>query len=436
MDYTGSFMAALGGGRAPMAPAMAMAAGMGRGGDTMLGHLTPGEVVIPRGRMTPKLMAAFLEAMDGADPGEFVVGGAGNKRNPMTGAPEYFDRGDPESGAGDYGGLGMGEAPGSTDPSGGQRGDGGSDASYTDPLGYDRGAAEQSMLDVGVGGVGGYGTGVNTPGEERGNNLGDSLRDIYNRSPGEQMLGLREELTLDPETGRFGSMYTGATMNVPGTLASVFGGPLAGAAVGALSSRAGLGDITVPFGGYQRDAFGAIINRTPTATAMLDDEERGSDDRTTGAVDETITPAPGMPPLPGEEPRFVRPDEMAAPDYLELSPAMTDLQRRTRLATFGVAGNDSRFRGADAQALYRNILLRALVDDGRALGTLRLEPIERQFLGQMGIEAGDDMAALYAALTNPPARGPGARTARGAGREYNPLDEFYMDPRYAQTYPI
>ena len=65
----------------------------GRQGDTDLGHLTPGEIVLPvelvtaRGAME-KLSAMFEEA--GMDIEEFTVGHEKNKTNPETGYPEFF----------------------------------------------------------------------------------------------------------------------------------------------------------------------------------------------------------------------------------------------------------------------------------------------------------------------------------------------------------
>lgn len=65
---------------------------MGRGGDRMMGHLTPGEGVIPRSSWTPKLWSAFQEALDrqGMMPEQYVVGSGFNSVNPMTGQPEFL----------------------------------------------------------------------------------------------------------------------------------------------------------------------------------------------------------------------------------------------------------------------------------------------------------------------------------------------------------
>ena len=64
------------------------AADMGRGGDTTVGHLTPGEVVVPVDLQTPQLMAALMEAL-GPDFGRYQVGGDDDSINPQTGMPEF-----------------------------------------------------------------------------------------------------------------------------------------------------------------------------------------------------------------------------------------------------------------------------------------------------------------------------------------------------------
>lgn len=72
---------------------------MGRGGDTELGHLTPGEVVVPDSVLRQPgvrrgLMSGFRRA--GRDWGQYEVGGMDDSRNPMTGMREYWDPGDQE----------------------------------------------------------------------------------------------------------------------------------------------------------------------------------------------------------------------------------------------------------------------------------------------------------------------------------------------------
>ncbi|MDX2143014.1 MAG: hypothetical protein SFV19_06645 [Rhodospirillaceae bacterium] len=63
----------------------------GRGGDTEIAHVTPGEVVIPRNLQTPAVMRtlAAAAARAGIDPRRYTVGHRANSVNPRTGKPEF-----------------------------------------------------------------------------------------------------------------------------------------------------------------------------------------------------------------------------------------------------------------------------------------------------------------------------------------------------------
>jgi len=66
----------------------------GRNGDTMMGHLTPGETVVPQQvlQQNPQIARGLGRAFQdaGADPTRYVVGSGSNSINPMTGEPEFF----------------------------------------------------------------------------------------------------------------------------------------------------------------------------------------------------------------------------------------------------------------------------------------------------------------------------------------------------------
>ena len=66
-------------------------AAKGRGGDTELGHLTPGEVVLPPEfpQQRPDLFAEIAEFL-GNDIGRRTVGGGDDSINPDTGYPEFY----------------------------------------------------------------------------------------------------------------------------------------------------------------------------------------------------------------------------------------------------------------------------------------------------------------------------------------------------------
>lgn len=66
---------------------------MGRGTDTVLAHLSLGEVVIPRAFLDDPQVMEMLQMLfqqNGVDLAEFTVGDPANKINPETGYPEFF----------------------------------------------------------------------------------------------------------------------------------------------------------------------------------------------------------------------------------------------------------------------------------------------------------------------------------------------------------
>jgi len=60
----------------------------GRKGDRLLGHLTPGDVVIPKGKVTPELREFLAQHFD-VD--RYTAGHEKNSTNPKTGLPEFYD---------------------------------------------------------------------------------------------------------------------------------------------------------------------------------------------------------------------------------------------------------------------------------------------------------------------------------------------------------
>ena len=63
-------------------------ASMGRGGDSQLAHVMPGETMVPPGVMDDGMLdAAFVRA--GLDPNQYKVGSPQASTNPRTGMPEY-----------------------------------------------------------------------------------------------------------------------------------------------------------------------------------------------------------------------------------------------------------------------------------------------------------------------------------------------------------
>ena len=135
-------------------------AGLGRGGDTTLAHLTPGEVVVPRSiaQMYPDLVSSIADAIRrrGRNPSDFIVGAPEGPLNPHTGMEEFGLGGD---------GVGGGESGDSPGGSGGGSTGGDSTGGQTDPadssIGVSLGdttslgtsdltAADQPMADFGA----------------------------------------------------------------------------------------------------------------------------------------------------------------------------------------------------------------------------------------------------------------------------------------------
>lgn len=66
-------------------------AAAGRLGDSIIAHLTPGEITIPPQIQTPKVIEAVKAEFEkqGVDPSKFVAGSQSNSTNPNTGMPEF-----------------------------------------------------------------------------------------------------------------------------------------------------------------------------------------------------------------------------------------------------------------------------------------------------------------------------------------------------------
>lgn len=63
----------------------------GRYGDTMMAHVTPGEIVVPKPVQTPEVVSTIKREMDraGVPLGRYVVGSSQNSINPATGEQEH-----------------------------------------------------------------------------------------------------------------------------------------------------------------------------------------------------------------------------------------------------------------------------------------------------------------------------------------------------------
>jgi hypothetical protein len=91
-----------------VSPAAARLAAKGRLGDTLIGHLTKGDIVVPEEKVSPQVRGV-LGMLLGRQLERFTAGSPANSRNPKTGLPEFEGTG----------GEGEGEGPGSDGPTGG-----------------------------------------------------------------------------------------------------------------------------------------------------------------------------------------------------------------------------------------------------------------------------------------------------------------------------
>lgn len=93
-----------------------LAAALGQGGDSEVGHLTPGEIIVPLPvqKAHPELVQALAKALQemGVNPGQYSVGGPDDAINPETGMPQFDaedSAGDNMSSGGGYGGETAGD---------------------------------------------------------------------------------------------------------------------------------------------------------------------------------------------------------------------------------------------------------------------------------------------------------------------------------------
>jgi hypothetical protein len=75
----------------PLRLSAAEAGAAGRFGDSIIAHLTPGEITIPIQLQSPAVLKAIRAefAKVGVNPGQFVAGSPQGSRNPQTGAQEF-----------------------------------------------------------------------------------------------------------------------------------------------------------------------------------------------------------------------------------------------------------------------------------------------------------------------------------------------------------
>lgn len=298
-----------------------LAANMGRGGDTMIAHVTPGDVVIPASVVeeAPEMLVKLKSVMEkmGGDYRTHIAGHEANSINPNTGLPEYFFKKlkrifkkaapiiAPIAGAtflpGVLGVSGLlGGAIGS--------------AAGTKIAGGDLG-------DALLAGAGSYGGGV----------LGNAI-------------GSQNTL---------GSVLA-KTANKP----SVIGNLAEDIAVGL--TKTGMGDVlTVPFGQVQGSFIGSQIGQSLKAAESQ--------------------PAGAQSPAPVSF-KPSRPESMGSPEGLS---GMSALQQRAALATEGTQGGG--LTGEQANYLRNLMQRNLITEGNQIDQSAEMLPVEQQYLSTLGV---------------------------------------------------
>lgn len=260
-------------GAAPAAlQASAGLAAQGRGGDSLMAHLTPGDTVIPA-QVMEKLPSHIQDAIKthfekaGADPSSFVAGSPSQKINPTTGQPEFgffssivhsiadFAGGD----LGTIAGTALGSLVGAPELGaiiGGGLGSAGANAVQGGSLSGD--------LIAGIGGGIGGGTGGFTNVNnvlEGGVNSADSLLGGSGDLVGSGQ-SLSQALGLAPGVGSTGSAIGNTGFNLGGAGASTPADAVTGAGAGSPTLDT---DMNSFLGGSGQTLNGAGVSSAPAA---------------------------------------------------------------------------------------------------------------------------------------------------------------------------
>lgn len=432
-------------------------AGMGRGGDTAMAHLTPGEVVIPKSivQMYPDLVQSISDAIRrrGRNPRDFIVGAPEGPLNPVTGVEEFGFGGD---------GVGGGEA-GDSPGGGGFGGDStGGDVGFGDPDTVEGGPG---FADAPPGTIGGDLTAPDQPLADFGaptTVTPDSMspeqqtidRDIGFQNPGQrpgdppdrrgQIQGLggpRGATRAEPGAavaeprgffGALGEAFSKATettkTNAGLGLMSSIPGP-----VGMVGIAGKLGKFGVDaYNAYGEPAYSNPIGGTPADEQTAPDAQGGPLGRDSGegqhaqqvanSLFPSQAPVPGagmtMPPVQAPASGTLSPPE-AARIANELGIHGDHLQQRAQIATFALNANGADFRTPEAAALWQTLLAQSYSPNPGLLD------IERQYMAQVlghGDQAyeGEDQAAFTLAGTGSPiirAQPPGWSAGAAYGAE-------------------
>jgi hypothetical protein len=185
--------------------------------------------------------------------------------------------------------------------------------------------------------------------------------------------------------GAFGGASIGGSLGGgPGAVVGGLIGGLAGALGGRTAPR-GFSDTAL--GGF-RGGEGGLAPRG--------DVGRSGEGTIMGSG--RASPAPGT--IASAMKKFTRPGPMNAPAWARFEPVMTDLQRRSYMATEGLSGNQGLYRSGEAKDYYKNLLGQMFISPlGQPQGDLgQLLPIEQQYLMALGVPEFKDVPGLLTAL--------------------------------------
>lgn len=366
---------------------------MGRGGDDQMAHVGTGEVVIPNEIIdqNPNLMSAIIKAFvnSGADWRQHMVGGEEDKRNPQTGAREYFF-GDDDGGSffddvqsaayDDYSrDIGGNEGVGNTDRQ---------PSISRDPSSFRSNRGVRSSFE-----------GIDVYGDDRGEAYDPRSYTRRPRQPVSRPAAVPSPNVSNDTLGAVGPAGTSVKEAMGMRQAGIpkaAGFALAGGTTGTLmrGAMAGAGNLAQRAFGYGRTLDEQFIG----------DPGRDYHGDTEPTIYEALTasaPRPAAPtpqPAPAPAPTWARPGAPVIPSYYGLG-GMTPLQRRSAFATRAVAGSDPMFRGTEARDLWRTLLQRDLISDGGQLGSYgSVLPIEHQYARHLGLNYEPSTEALLTAL--------------------------------------
>lgn len=327
---------------------------MGRDGDTIVAHINPRE-------------AAILKAMGGSgsiNPKtgliEFRVGGGGASSN-SDGQGNAGGRGG-SAGSNSAGGRSGSASSSSGGSHVGGNGLGGALGSVANAIG---GIANAAAAAGRVGSA--IGRGMSNPSDKGGQRA--TAQDARNAT------AAREATHANSQAGFFA--------NPLDQINDIIADPVAAIGEYAMPSARGpgaiLGTMMGPLGPIA-NAFGSLADYARAHGMNVTDANRTNSEQSYGD-DSRYNLRPATRPTQPPAAEYARPGQVDMPGILGFDPAMTNLMRRSVIATYGTQGTDGAYRRPDTMNYYGNLLQRDLINDrGGVNSSENVLPVERQYL--------------------------------------------------------